>query len=94
MPSDLALTIINEGAGYDVRCKIGRDGAFSREPVDQRYAAVSWTKIATDAARKYQLQFGEPGSVCFTARDILTAAGELAEYYENHARETRENETV
>jgi hypothetical protein len=88
MPNDLALTIINEGQGYALRCSIGERG-LSSDAAMQRSAAAAWAAIVLEGAKKYQAQFGEPGSVCFTARDILTAAGELADYYENHAREAR-----
>ncbi|HEX3525098.1 MAG TPA: hypothetical protein VHT52_23790, partial [Stellaceae bacterium] len=88
MPSDLALTIINEGEGYSMRCEIG-ERALTRDHALHWSAAAAWMAIALEGAKKYQRRFGEPGSVCFTARDILTAAGELADYYENHAREAR-----
>jgi hypothetical protein len=86
MPSDLALTIINESHGYSMRCGIG-ERVMTRDPAMHRSAAAAWVAIAVEGARRYQRQFSEDGSLCFTARDILTAAGELADYYENHARE-------
>jgi len=38
---------------------------------------------------KYERQFGTPETTsCFTAKDILLAAAELAEYYDNHVKES------
>jgi hypothetical protein len=86
---ELALTIINDGKGYPRRVKAGElilDPAYPRLMV--RDMAREWLAIAQEGAKEYERQFGSAGASCFTVSDILGAAIELAEYYENHARES------
>src|SRR5215467_5246430 len=86
---ELALTIINDGKGYAQRTAFGRrayEGKLSDFGVQN--LAHRWLQIATAGARAYERQFGSPGASCFTAADILGAAIEVADYYEQHARET------
>jgi hypothetical protein len=86
---ELALTIINDGAGYARRCSLARQ-ATAKEHGRGAMAqlnAIAWVSVATDGARAYERQFGSYGASCFTAQDILAAAIELADYYAQHVAE-------
>ena len=85
---ELALTIINTGSGYALRSETGECGWNSDNPAVKRVCAKIWIEIANDGAARYERDFGYRGASCFTVADILGAAQELAEYYEQHARET------
>lgn len=75
---ELALTIINDGDGYDHRCRIARLGVAPA-------IAIQFGHVARLGARKYLREF--PPSEVFSAVDILLAAVELCEYYEQHIKE-------
>jgi hypothetical protein len=77
---ELALTIINDGKGYEERCDIARGTSPS-------YKAYRWLRVAQAGAVAYQREFGSPGTPCFTGEDILLAAAELFEYYAEHIAE-------
>lgn len=85
---ELALTIINDGKGYPRRKKAGE---LLLRPAEPRLMVRDMTRefiaIALEGAREYERQFGSPGASCFTVEDICLAAGELAEYYTQHAKE-------
>lgn len=79
---ELALTAINEGSDYQKRLEIARR--------DQTIQTVLWAGYATHAARGYMKDHGTPGdaiSSVFSTVDMLLAAAELAEYYEQHIQE-------
>lgn len=82
---ELALCVINEGKGYEERKKSGETTLAN--PDAPRAMALRWLTITLDGVRAYEKSFGSPGASSFTVCDILDAASELAEYYENHARE-------
>ena len=85
-PSELALTIINEGSTYRARCDLARLAAADLSAGIQRHIAQEWLHRTAEAARKYDAQFrpGEPG---YMAREILAAALEIADYYAQHITE-------
>lgn len=86
---ELAMTIINDGAGYQRRKTVGELMLDPIEPrLMARQAARDWLNIALEGAREYEREFGSPGASSFTVTDILGAAIELADYYENHARDS------
>lgn len=84
---ELALTIINDGAGYKKRCQIARDVLKRNTFGATSYAAYRWFNVASAGAGAYERQFGSPNASCFTVEDILLAAVELAEYYATHISE-------
>lgn len=84
---ELALTIINDGTGYKERCNIARDLYERPTAAGTQNAATMWVSVATRGARAYEKDFGSPGASSFTVTDILEAAAELAEYYEQHIKE-------
>jgi hypothetical protein len=92
---ELALTIINDGAGYKDRCKIARDIVEQQAgaaPI--AFTAQRWLDVAKAGARAYERQFGSHGVSCFAVGDILQAACELADYYDRHVRETMALEEI
>ena len=86
---ELALNIINDGKTYQRRKELGRLGLRSNLTGSTvRAHAQEWVTIARQGAFEYERAFGFlPNGSCFTALDILGAALELAQYYEEHARE-------
>ena len=92
---ELALTIINDGEGYQHRKAIGESVTKRFTALNVHAAARDWVAITLAGARHYEKQFGDgPGTSCFTVGNILEAAVELAEYYERHAQENAALETV
>lgn len=86
---DLALTIINDGAGYANRCDLARKiRVAANNPAYQRIFAAEWLQVAAKGAQIYERQFGSPNTAIFSAEDILSAALELAEYYAQHIAES------
>lgn len=85
---ELALTIINDGPGYEIRATRGRMMLNDRSAETTRILAQTWLSAAIAGAKEYEKQFGSPGASCFEVQDILGAAIELADYYEQHARES------
>ena len=80
---ELALTVINDEEGYEKRCAIARHGRASKSAGRASFTAFRWYNVANEGAIKYERRFGTPATAsCFTAADILLAAAELAEYYE------------
>jgi hypothetical protein len=77
---ELALTVINDGAGYLGRCGIARNPS-------PHYRAGEWAAIATHAAMAFDREFSPAGGSHFTASDILQAAVELEAYYDAHVTE-------
>ena len=85
---ELALTIINDGAGYPGRCELARKIRRTANNLTyQRIFAAEWLQVATRGAQIYERQFGSPNASVFSAADILGAALELAEYYAVHTDE-------
>lgn len=86
---ELALTIINTGAGYEHRRSLGRAMLLrdSGKGASAQCNAGAWLNLTLSGARAYERQFGNYGASCFTPQDILAAAIELADYYEARARE-------
>jgi len=88
---ELALTIINDGEGYEKRCAIARHGRTSKSAGRASFTAFRWYNVANEGAIKYERQFGTPTTAsCFTAADILLAAAELAEYYDTHIKKSEQ----
>lgn len=85
---ELALTIINDGEGYKRRTALGQSTLNGQNSLQARLTAKGWLTEAIVGAVKYERQFGSPGASCFEVQDILGAAIELADYYEQHARES------
>ena len=87
---ELALTIINEGKTYHLRVQRAEHALRDPSPGAQRVAAKAWLEFAYQGARQYERDFGDPEgkASCFTAQDILGAAIELADYYEQHVKES------
>ena len=86
---ELALTIINDGEGYKKRCTIAFDARARKSAGRASLTAFRWYNVASEGAAEYERQFGTPTTAsCFTAEDILLAAAELAEYYDNHIKES------
>jgi|SRR5215472_982827 len=86
---ELALTIINDGKGYQRRRELGEYLYHgNRSGIAARAEAQEWITIARQGALQYDKEFGSAGASSFTVHDILCAAVELAEYYEEHARDS------
>ena len=86
---ELLLTITNEGKGYAERVTHGAMGAYTNNPQVVARVARAWVQDALVGAAKYEREFGSPGASCFSVTDILSAALELAEYYEQRERDER-----
>ena len=90
---ELALCIINDGDGsqcgfsYNERCRFG-ERFTALTGVSCTNAGLS-VDMAKRAARWYVREFGAPDDMgkIFTARDILLAALEVADYYAEHVKE-------
>ena len=82
---ELALTIINDGAGYAERCQIAKVGAMQCSALMAQISASHWLRVATEGARVYERQFGTPATASsFTPEDILLQL--RAEYYEKPSK--------
>ncbi len=88
--NDLALTIINDGKGYDDRCRTARLAAYPDSRASN--SARRWLDITITGACAYDKQFRSPGESSFSVEDLLLAAVELAEYYAQHITETPRKE--
>lgn len=84
---ELALTVTSsDGAGYPRHVALARM-AVSERPGDARIAAGGWVRVAVDAARAWERQFGTMAENHFSTADILRAAAEIADYYAKHLAE-------
>lgn len=84
---ELALTTINTSKGFNERADRGHTMLKDRSAAAARVLAKGWLTDAIVGAVDYERQFGSPGASCFEVQDILGAAIELADYYEQRARE-------
>lgn len=89
---ELALTIINDGKGefgssYQER--------LATEKKHKLVKSRAWLNVAEKAARKYVGKFCENETkwwTVFSNADVLSCAGELAEYYSEHLKEINSGE--
>lgn len=79
--TDLALSIINDGATYPKRLTLARADRDGSEP-GYRIAA-RWTHMVQLEAIKHHRHFDAPAK----AEDTLRAAMELLDYYRDHVKE-------
>jgi len=87
---ELMLYVVNDGKGYARRCEVARLALGDHRNTAAASLALAWVEIARRGAFDYDREFGDNGRVCgrvFSAADILGAAFELAEYYEQHIKE-------
>lgn len=84
---ELALTITSsDGAGYPRHVALARM-ALNAKPERARMAAEGWVRVASDAARNWERQFGTMAATKFSTADILQAAVAVADYYAKHLAE-------
>lgn len=85
---ELALTITSsDGAGYPRHVALARMARYKVTPAKARMAAEGWVRVASDAARKWERQFGTMAATKFSTADILQAAVDVADYYAKHLAE-------
>lgn len=85
---ELALFVINDGAGYRARCETARRMSRDLSRIAAPSLALAWVEYARQGAHDYYAAFCTAGDPrCFTASDILAAAYELSVYYVDHIKE-------
>lgn len=87
---ELALCIINDGDGSQCGYSyMERTLAAARGTEHARVTAGQWVDMAKRMVRWYEREFGGPDDEgrIFSATDILLAAIEVAEYYQEHVKE-------